>query len=273
MTEGEWDEDKCKVELMGIDGNLTKEQKENISNASKQIADDIGQMADFVVEQYQRLNDLIANGGSELEVNNAILAVQKIENSLEDYAKKGKSFDIFKLLGLDAKMTSEQKQNIANAAKQIGEDIGKMADFVVEQYQRQIDKKQEVIDQYNGEIEDLENQIETEKELREDGLANNVDALEQELEAKKAARDEEVRQQKELQEKQAEIRKAQMVAETAFQLVGMITSSVNIFEHATEMFGPFGVPIAIASIAATFGAFAAAKIKAFQAINSGRIIS
>ena len=58
-----------------------------------------------------------------------------------------------------------------------------------------------------------------------------------------------------------------MLAETAFQLVGMITSSVNIFKHATELFGPFGVPIAVASVAAMFGAFAVAKVKAMQAIN------
>ena len=218
----------------------------------------------------QRLNDLIANGGSELEVNNAILAVQKIEKSLEDYSKKGKKFDLFKLMGIDGNLTKEQKENISNAAKQIADDIGQMADFVVEQYQRQIDKKQEVIDQYTNEIEDLESRIETEKELRSEGLANNVDTLEKELEAKKAQREEEIKQQKEIAEKQAQIRKAQMLAETAFQLVGMITSSVNIFEHATEMFGPFGVPIAIASIAAMFGAFAVAKTKAFQAINSGQ---
>ena len=59
-----------------------------------------------------------------------------------------------------------------------------MADFVVEQYQRQIDKKQEGIDQYTTEIEDLESRIESEKELRDEGLANNVDVLEKELEAK-----------------------------------------------------------------------------------------
>ena len=60
-----------------------------------------------------------------------------------------------------------------------------------------------------------------------------------------------------------------MLAETAFQLVGMITSSVSIFKHATEMFGPFGVPIAVAAVAAMFGAFAVAKAKAFQAIKDG----
>ena len=47
------------------------------------------------------------------------------------------------------------------------------------------DSTQEVIDQYTKEIEDLESRIETEKELRNKGLANNVDTLEKELEAKK----------------------------------------------------------------------------------------
>ena len=217
----------------------------------------------------QNLQDLINSGKDEndIEVLRAKKAVNDAEKALENASKGGKKFDVFKMLGLDSKLTSEQKQNISNAAKQIADDIGQMSDFVVDQYQRQIDKKQEVIDQYNAEIDDLEGQLDKEKELRDNGLANNVDTLQKEIEAKKAARDEEIRQQKELQEKQAAIRKAQMIAETAFQLVGMITSSVNIFEHATEMFGPFGVPIAIASIAAMFGAFAVAKVKAMQAIN------
>ena len=108
--------------------------------------------------------------------------MQNIEKSLEDYSKKGKKFDMFKLMGIDGNLTKEQKENISNASKQIADDIGQMADFVVEQYQRQIDKKQEVIDQYTNEIEDLESRIESEKELRDEGLANNVDVLEKDLE-------------------------------------------------------------------------------------------
>ena len=64
--------------------------------------------------------------------------MQNIEKSLEDYSKKGKKFDMFKLMGIDGNLTKEQKENISNASKQIADDIGQMADFVVEQYQRQI---------------------------------------------------------------------------------------------------------------------------------------
>ena len=162
------------LEIMSFYGAKTEEAEEQ-----KQIA------ILKVQKKYaiKKLNDLIANGGSELEVNNAILAVRKIEKSLEDYSKKGKKFDLFKLMGIDGNLTKEQKENISNASKQIADDIGQMSDFVVEQYQRQFDKKQEVIDQYTNEIEDLESRIESEKELRDEGLANNVDVLEKELEA------------------------------------------------------------------------------------------
>lgn len=258
-------DEKEKLELSSIEIMAYYTDKSVESEEQKQLAI-LNVQRKYAIK---KLNDLINNGGSELEVNDAILAVRKIEKELGDYAKKGKQFDLFKLLGLDGKMTDEQKKNVSEAAKQIANDIGQMADFVVEQYQRQIDKKQEAIDQYNTEIEDLEGQLESEKELRDEGLANNVENIQKEIEAKKAQRDEEIKQQKELQEKQAAIRKAQIVAETAFQLVGMITSSVSIFKHATEMFGPFGVPIAIASVAAMFGAFTMAKIKAMQAVNDG----
>ena len=99
--------------------------------------------------------------------------------------------------------------------------------------------------------------IKIDESLSKDKFLRNKYLTQQELEIEENKEKEE-KKQKELQEKQAAIRKAQMLAETAFQLVGMITSSVNIFEHATEMFGPFGVPIAVASIAAMFGAFAVA---------------
>ena len=217
----------------------------------------------------KRLANLMKNGGTNLEISNAILAVQQTEEALAEYSKKGKKFDIFKFLGIGEGLTGEQKAKILENAAQMGEQLSEIADFIVEQYQRQIDKKQEVIDQYNNDIENLEGQLEKEKELRDEGLANNVDALEKELEAKKAARDEEIRQQKELQERQARIQKAQMVAETAVQLVGMITSTVNVFKSATEQMGVWGVPVAIAMTAVMLGAFAAAKVKAFQAIKEG----
>lgn len=218
----------------------------------------------------QNLQDLINSGKKEndIEVLRAKKAVKDAEKALENASKGGKKFSMMKLLGLD-KYSHEEQKAITDAAQQLYSNIQNISDGIVEAYQQQIDKKQEVIDQYNAEIDDLESQLEKEKELRDNGLANNVENLQKEIEAKKAARDEEIRQQKEMQEKQAQIKKAQMAADTVIQLVNMITASTDIFKAYAKI--PFiGIPLAIATIATMFGAFAVAKVNAFNAIKSGQ---
>ena len=201
---------------------------------------------------------------------NALKSAQATQKAYDDAAGEmgGKKFDLFD--SLFGEMDDDKKKFAIETAENFLKDLSGIMDGIVEQYQRQIDKKQEAIDQYNTEIDDLEDQLDTEKELKENGLANNVETIEKEIQAKKAARDEEIRQQEELQKKQLAIQKAQMAAEAAMQLVGMISASVNIFEKSTEFFGPWGIPIAIAAIGAMFGAFAFAKVKAAQSINDGQ---
>ena len=218
----------------------------------------------------QNLDDLINSSKDEndIEVLRAKKAVNDAEKALESASKGGKKFSMTKLLGLDKYSTEEQKA-ITDAAQQLYSNIQNISDGIVEAYQRQIDKKQELIDQYNAEIDDLEGQLDKEKELRDNGLANNVENLQKEIDAKKAARDEEIRQQKEMQEKQAQIKKAQMAADTVIQLVNMITASTDIFKAYAKI--PFiGIPLAIATIATMFGAFAVAKVNAFNAIKGGQ---
>lgn len=214
---------------------------------------------------------LLDNGksGEDIEVLNARLKIKAIQDAINDEAKKGKKFDMMEFLGIGQGWSKEQTAAVTQAAGELLNNISQITDGLVEQYQRQIDKKQESIDQINSEIDDLEGQLDKEKELRENGLANNVEAIQKEIEAKKAQRDEEIRQQKEMQKKQQEIQKAQMAADTAVQLVNMITSATNIFKSLSSI--PFvGVPLAIALIGTMFGAFAVAKMNAFQAINSGQ---
>ena len=223
-------------------------------------------------EKYLKKLEESGENQTSLTYLNALKAAQAARNAANEAGKnlgKNPDFDMFDLFGM-GDMDPEKQKFIEQTAKQFLNDMSAVADGMIEQYQRQIDKKQEVIDQYNNEIDDLEDRLDKEKELRENGFANNVDLLEQELIAKKAARDEEIRQQEELQKKQIQLQKAKMAADTAIQLVGMITASVNIFEKSTEWFGPWGIPIAIAAIAAMFGAFAFAKVKAFQSINDSQ---
>ena len=214
---------------------------------------------------------LLDNGktDNDVEVANARLKVKQIQDAINDEAKKGKKFDMMEFLGIGGGWSKEETAAVKQAASDLLSNISQITDGLVEQYQRQIDKKQESIDQINSEIDDLENQLDKEQELKEKGLANNVETIQKEIEAKKAQRDEEIRQQKEMQKKQAEIQKAQMAVDTAVQLVNMITSATNIFNSLSGI--PFvGVPLAIALIATMFGAFAMTKAKAFQAIKSGQ---
>lgn len=144
--------------------------------------------------------------------------------------------------------------------------ISQITGFIVEQYQRQIDKKKESIDQIDDSIDDLEDQLDKEKDLRDAGLANNVEAIQAEIDEKKKAREEEVKQAEELQRKQIAMQKLQLVIDTAAQASNLITASAKIFNSLAAI--PFvGVPLAITTIALMTGAFIAAKVKAFQMVN------
>jgi hypothetical protein len=105
----------------------------------------------------------------------------------------------------------------------------------------------------------LQQDLQTEIALAQNGFANNVSLKQKELaEAKK-------NQEKALA-LQAEAVKKQQQMETAMQLVTLITSTANIIKGATEIApGPFAIPLAIASLAAMWGVFAAAKISAANA--------
>ena len=216
------------------------------------------------------LDALLASGKDEtdIEVMRARKLVQDTQKAVEDEVKKGKKFDMFKFLGLGS-LSKEEQNAVVDSAKQMYSSLREIGDGLVEMYQQQIDKKQEVIDQYDDEIDELEGKLEDEKELRDEGLANDVERIEKEIADKKAARDEEIRQQQELQEKKVRMQKIAMAADTALQLVNMITAATNIFSTLSGI--PFiGIPLAIATIAAMFGAFAIAKVNAFNAIKSGQ---
>lgn len=247
------------LELSKGSGKLSEKQEEQHQLALLQIQKEAAdQQLALLVDSGKDQNDI--------EVLNARLRVKQVQDAIADEAKKGKKFDMFEFLGITGNWTPEQKDMIVNTATDMLDNLSKIADGIVEQYQRQIDKKQEVIDQYNNDIDNLEGQLDKEKDLRDQGLANNVETLEAEIVAKKAARDEEIRQQQELQKKQEAIQKAQMIADTAFQLVGLITSSVNIIKGFSTI-PIIGLPLGIAAVAAMFGAFAFAKVRAFQAVG------
>lgn len=217
------------------------------------------------------LEALIASGKNEsdIEVINAKLKIKQFQDAIDEQLSKGKKFDLFKMLGIGQGWSKTETDAVKAAATELLSNISQITDAIVEQYQRQIDKRQEVIDQIDGDISNLEQQLDKEKDLREKGFANNVEVIQKELEAKKAQRAEELRQQQELQKQQEQIKRRQIAADSAIQLVNMITSSTEIYKSLAPL-GPFGIGLAIATIATMFGSFAATKIKAMQATQTDK---
>lgn len=210
----------------------------------------------------------LTNGSNSAEVAQARVALKNLRDGLQKELETGskKPFSFMEFIGL-GDLTDDQSAAVQKAGQQAAEALGQITDFIVDQYQRQIDKKQESIDQLDNEIGDLESKLDEEKELRENGFANNVELIEAELAEKQRQKDEEVRQQEELMKKKQAMQKAQMAVDTAVQLVNMITASTEIFKSLAGI--PFiGVPLAIAAIGTMFGAFVVAKVKAFQNISS-----
>jgi hypothetical protein len=217
----------------------------------------------------KQLEAVLAQGNAEnsIVVLQAKKQVQELTKALNGAIEEqaGQGLDWFEVLGL-GDLSDDQRKAVTAAARSALNSISEITGAIVEQYQRQIDKKQEVIDQIDNEIDDLEDRLEKEKDLRDKGFANNVDLLQAELDEKKKAREEEMRHAEELQKRQQQLQRVQLVIDTAAQASNLITSATQIFKALSGI--PFiGVPLAITTIALMTGAFVAAKVKAFQLVN------
>jgi hypothetical protein len=97
----------------------------------------------------------------------------------------------------------------------------------------------------------------------EKGFANNVDLRKRELDEAKKARD------LALQE-EAKARRAQIALDSLGQASGLVTASANIFASVSKI-PVVGVPLAIATIALMFGAFAKARADALKAAQPPKL--
>ena len=258
------------IQLLTIELSSKYANQSEKTERQKQIA-----ILETKIEFAEKALALLQVQGKEensIEVLNARKTIQDLKKSLgEEIAKNdGQGFDIFEFLGLGDKFTSEQKTKIKQAFASIVQSLRQITDFVIQQYERQIEAKQKVIDQLDEEIGNLQDRLEEEKSLKEEGLANDVENIERQLAEKQRQKDEEIKQQEELVKKKKELQRIEMIADTAYQAVGLITASVDIFKSFAKLPFGIGIPLAIAVVGTMLGAFAAAKIKAFQAVNDGQ---
>jgi len=173
-------------------------------------------------------------------IKNSIAAVnQELEKN------KGNK-DIYDLLGFN--LSDEKKEAIDTSLSYAMDGLSQFIDA----YAEAADKKRQLAD---AEVERTQSVLQAELEARNKGYANEVDTARKELETAKKNQQKAIEQQRRAQ-------KLQIALDTASQAANMITATSLIWKQ-------LGFPWAIPAIAVMWGSFAAAKIKAVQAVNSG----
>lgn len=106
------------------------------------------------------------------------------------------------------------------------------------------------------EVEEAQSTLDYERQLKLEGLANNVETAQKELQLKKQ------QQQKALQQ-QRKIQAQQVALDSVMQASSMIVASANIWAAFSKI--PIAGPaLAIAAIATMWGSFLASRVKAMQ---------
>ena len=153
------------------------------------------------------------------------------------------SVNIWDKLGFN----DDQKEALQGAVNDTIDVLDQIFDARVQDAQR----TRELLD---TQVSETQRALEAEMQLMQAGYANNVDAKRKELEELKKQRE------KALKDEEKAI-KAKRQLETVTQTISMITAAAETFKAFP---GPL-LPIAIATVAAMFAAFAVAKVKAAAA--------
>ena len=220
------------------------------------------------------LDSIVDDGTNETKALKleAQKAVNEAQNAVDEEIKKNKNrdFDWLDFLGIGEGLSAKDRDKLRGAINESMKILQDFTQFMIDNYQQQMDAKAKQIEQTQSEIDELEGKLDKEKDLREQGLANNVEVIEAEIAEKQRQKDEQIRQEEELLEKKKNMQKVQLALDTVTQLSGLITASVKIYDGFATI--PIvGIPLAIAMIGLMFSTFVASKAKAAQAINQQTI--
>lgn len=195
------------------------------------------------LQEVLRINEMAVDKMTDLEVQAVKETIKKIEAEMQRVPYN----DIYDWLGI--RMNNETRDALKNVWSSVKDSVDELidaymeaADAAVSSAEKQVDSAQKVLD--------------AELEARRMGYANSVEMARKELELAKE------NEQKALKEKE-KAQKAQLLSDTVTQASSLITATANIWSAMGAM--PY---LALAATALMFGAFSAAKIKAYQVANA-----
>lgn len=151
-------------------------------------------------------------------------------------------------------------QQLDNAIGAIETAYSTIRDNITQNLDLQLDANSKLLDSIRSQTESVEEELERQQELKDQGFANDVS-----LNQKKLVQLQ--KQEKEALAEQRKIQKQRNAIDTAEQIGSLITASANIYKSFSPL-GPFGVALAIAAIGTMFGTFAATKIRASRAARA-----
>lgn len=189
------------------------------------------------------LNEKLGGKLSQLQIDTIKNTIEKIGQEIQT-AGEGQR-DIFSMVGLN--LDDEQKAAISESMSFALENLRSFLDAKVEASEIAVQKAQE-------ETSAAESRYQAEIDARNNGYANNVATAQKELEQKRK------NEAKALKDKE-KAQKAQEAIDTAMQISGLITSSVQIWKSLAGI-PVVGPALAAAAVGVMWGSFAASKIKA-----------
>ena len=227
---------------------LTEEA--NLTEAAKKAMNET--IISLEQQKWNKLSDIAdkeMKASYDAETKDANERIKKAQGLIKK--NKNEHVDLYDMLGF--KLTEEQKKVLDEALDYAINSLNSFMDAWVQAAEA---RRQ----QADSEVERVQRVLEAEIEARNAGYANDVETARKELdEARK-------NQQKALQQ-QRQAQQAQLALDTATQASSLITATANIWKAFTGT-GPWGVALAIAATALMWGSFAAAKIKAYEAVGA-----
>jgi len=238
------DDLRFKQELEAFDQSqdLTKSENDLKELTEKEAAQNSLQLEKERLLEILRLNKLIGGQISDLQVQTIRNTIKAIDEELGDVAKKK---DIYELLGL--KLNDKDKQAISDSLRF-------SIDNVKALLQARLQAAEQALRAAQQDVQNAQTVLTAEIEARNQGFANRVEGAQKDLELQR------ISEAKALKEKERAAR-AQQLIDTATQVSGLITASVQIWKSLS------GIPIvgpglAIAAVGTLFASYAASKIQA-----------
>lgn len=201
------------------------------------------------------LKETNSGGSNDVAIKTAELAVEQGKNKMAQLAREGDNSDFLIAVGL-GNVTEEQLTQIKDNLSTVVNSIKSIFDDL---YNNAIEKNRLTISTLDEQIQKVQENVEKQQELANEGRRNNLKQEQEHLAKLEAEKRAAVERDKKLQRQKLNI-------DAVTQASSLVTASAQLYQ-STSSAGPAGVAIAIAAIAAMFAAFAVNQVTARQAID------